>query len=152
MNLKILRKELKTLSQKHPVSDLWTSIFFLLDEYEAELREIFYQIEHEPAHEGRPRSYRYMEGWLDGARFALEKLEKILGEKVPLGRQLGLLVAGRETSRYACNKKEMPKQTVLERLPEPASRPAVNPHRTRRVLKNESGRFKKGIGESWIHG
>jgi len=39
MDLKILRKELKTLSEKHPVSDLWTSIFFLLDEYEAELRK-----------------------------------------------------------------------------------------------------------------
>jgi len=81
MNLKILRKELKTLSEKHPVDDLWTSIFFLLDEYEAELREIFYQIEHEPAHEECPRSYRYMEGWLDGAGFVLEKLKEILGEE-----------------------------------------------------------------------
>ena len=39
MNLKTLRKELKALSEKYPISDLWTSIFFLFDEYEAELRE-----------------------------------------------------------------------------------------------------------------
>jgi len=39
MDLKTLRKELRTLSEKYPISDLWTSIFFLLDEHEAELRQ-----------------------------------------------------------------------------------------------------------------
>ena len=39
MNLKTLRKELRTLSEKHPISDLWTRVFFLLDEYEAELQQ-----------------------------------------------------------------------------------------------------------------
>ncbi|MHA1268106.1 MAG: hypothetical protein ACTSRS_23020 [Candidatus Helarchaeota archaeon] len=78
MNLKILRKELKTLSEKHPVGDLWTSIFFLLDEYEASLRQVVHQIEHEPAN---PTSHRYMEGWLNAVSFALEKLKEILGEE-----------------------------------------------------------------------
>jgi len=40
MNLKTIRKELRALSEKHPISDLWTRVFFLLDEYEAELRQM----------------------------------------------------------------------------------------------------------------
>jgi len=39
MNLKTLREELRALSEKYPNSDLWTRVFFLLDEYEAELRQ-----------------------------------------------------------------------------------------------------------------
>ena len=46
-----------------------------------ERQQVIHQIEHEPAHKGFPPSYRYMEGWLDGVRFALEKLKEILGEK-----------------------------------------------------------------------
>jgi len=82
MNLKTLRKELRTLSEKYPISDLWTRVFFLLDEYEAELRQVIHQISHEPSHEGFPPSFRYQEGWLDGVYFALEKLKEILGEEI----------------------------------------------------------------------
>jgi len=53
--------------------------------WKAELRQTVYQIEHEPAHEGYPRSRRYMEGWLDGVRFTLKKLENLLGEEVSGG-------------------------------------------------------------------
>ena len=51
MNLKTLRKELRALSEKYPISDLWTSVFFLLDEYEAELREAIRMILGEEASE-----------------------------------------------------------------------------------------------------
>jgi len=82
MNLKILRKELKKLSEEYPDGELWTKVFFLFDEFESEFRKIVRQIEYEPAHSGFPTSYRYMEGWLDGVNFAIQKIKEVLGEEV----------------------------------------------------------------------
>lgn len=84
MNLKRIREELAKKCKAGPSSDyqdLWLTINNLLREFETELRQIIHQISHGPAHEGFPPSYRYMEGWLDGVRFALEKFKEILGEE-----------------------------------------------------------------------
>ena len=84
VNLKKIREELARRCKAGPSSnyqELWLTMNNLLRDFEAELRQIIHQIEHEPAHEGFPRSYRYMEGWLDGVMFVLGKLKEILGEE-----------------------------------------------------------------------
>jgi len=55
--------------------------FFDLEKKIERTKQTIEKIKHEPAHKGYPPSYRYMEGWLDGVRFVLEKLEEILEEK-----------------------------------------------------------------------
>ena len=42
------------------------------------LHFIIREVEHMPARSGRPPSYRYMEGWLDGVRLTIKKIKKIL--------------------------------------------------------------------------
>ena len=88
MNLKRICEELAKKCKAGSSSDyqdLWLTINNLLRNFETELRQIIYQIEREPAHEGFPPSYRYMEGWLDGVSFALKKFKEILGEEVSEG-------------------------------------------------------------------
>jgi len=55
--------------------------FFDLEKKIEWVKQAIEEIKHEPAHQGYLPSYRYMEGWLDGVRFVLEKLENILGEE-----------------------------------------------------------------------
>ena len=84
MNLKTLRKELRTLSEKYPIGDLWTRVFFLLDEYEAELRHLLQEFPKEIDSQDYEKgcnasflmySYAEIQMWLG-------KLKEILGEEV----------------------------------------------------------------------
>ena len=55
--------------------------FFDLEKKIRLLKEVVVKVWNEPAHEGFPPSYRYMEGWLDGVRFVLEMIRNILEEE-----------------------------------------------------------------------